>query len=254
MKRRCFLETTLPLLAAWSLIGKAAALDAMQGPVRPLALAWLREVAAACNGMRTRALSQTAWQDAMAALFARVPLTDLLVSVEFPALAERLSLPDDRAGVIDPQLPDIEGLPRRRDCLLRVFGMARGRAIVPHGHANMASAHLVVQGRMHVRHYQRIEDRDEGIVLSPSIDLHAQPGDATTVSDQRDNVHWLVAESAAAYTLDFIVLDLDPGRTTRWFDFVDIEGAQPLQDGSLLAPRLDFATAIGIYGGGGRTS
>lgn len=248
MDRRRFLEANLAALAGYSLIGRALAADTVAPSIRPLALGWLREVAAAANGLKGAQLAPTDWQDAMAALFSRVPLPDLLHAIDFEALAGQLVLPDDRAGVRDPNLPDIAGLPRREHCILRVFGMARGRAIVPHGHANMASAHLVVRGDIHVRHYDRLADEPDAIVLRPSIDRVSRPGEATTVSDDRDNVHWLVARSATAYTLDFIVLDLDPARDTRWFDFVDIDRAERLRDGRLRAPRLDFATAIRGYG------
>ncbi|MBX3724863.1 MAG: hypothetical protein KF823_02995 [Xanthomonadales bacterium] len=249
MQRRAFLcGGGLASMAVAALLPRALTARAVAAPVRAEALTWLREVAAATQGLRGGSLAQADWQQALADLFARVPLADLLASIDFPVLAAALSLPGDRAGTIDPTLPDIAGLPRWPECGLRLFGMARGRAIVPHGHANMVSAHLVVQGEMHVRHYQRERDEDAALVLRPTIDRHSGPGEATTVSDHHDNVHWLVARSAAAYTLDFIVLDLDPGRTTRWGDFVDIRAAQRLGDGRLRAPRIDFATAIARYG------
>lgn len=248
MDRRRFLQTPLLAFAAYGLIGRAVAADALSAAIRPEALRWLREIAAACQGVRGARLPAPAWQDAIEELFARVPLPDLLAAIDFERLVERLALPDDRAGVQDPQLPDIAGLPARRDCILRVFGMARGRAIIPHGHANMVSAHLVVRGEIRVRHYDRIADAPEAIRLRPTIDRVSRPGDGTTVSDDRDNVHWLVALSPAAYTLDFIVPGLAPERETRWFDFVDIDAAERLPGGDLRAPRLDFDTAIGRYG------
>jgi hypothetical protein len=159
-----------------------------------------------------------------------------------------LALRDDRAGTIDPRLPDIDGLPRWPRCGLRLFGMRKSRAIVPHGHANMMSAHLVVQGRIHVRHYDRIDEDAEAIWLRPTIDQLSCPGDGTTVSDDHDNVHWLVARTPTAWTLDFIAVDLDRSRKTRCGDFVDVHAASPTADGSLRAPRLDFAGAIARYG------
>lgn len=235
-------------MAVAALVPRAVASRALATPILAPALGWLREVAASTQGLRGGQLSQLDWQAALCELFARVPMVDLLAAIDLPHLIAAIDLPDDRAGTADPQLPDIEGLPRWPECGLRVFGMARGRAIVPHGHANMVSAHLVVRGEVHVRHYQRLHEDDEAIVLQPSIDRLSKPGDATTISDQRDNVHWLVARSEAAYTLDFIVVDIDPERTTRWGDFVDIRAAEPLAGGRLRAPRLNFAAAIARYG------
>lgn len=248
MRRRQFLEAGLASMAAVALIPRALRAQALATPMQASVLAWLREVAASTQGLRGGRLNQSDWQAALAELFERVPLTDLLEAIDLPRLIAAIELPDDRAGTADPRLPDIEGLPRWPECGLRVFGMARDRAIIPHGHANMVSAHLVVQGQIHVRHYQRLHDEETALVLLPSIDGLSGPGDASTISDDHDNVHWLVARSASAYTLDFIVVDLDSDRRTRWGDFVDIRAAHALGDGRLRVPRLDFDTAISRYG------
>lgn len=46
----------------------------------------------------------------------------------------------------------------------------KGRAIVPHGHRNMVSQHLVLQGEMRSRHYERLRDEQEWLVVRPTID------------------------------------------------------------------------------------
>jgi hypothetical protein len=248
MDRRSFLHAAIASMASAAMLRQALAADVLSPRLRPSVLAWLHEVSASTQGLRDARLAQPEWQRAMAVLFERVELTDLLDAIDFERLVARIALPHDRAGTGDPRLPDIEGLPRWPHCGLRVFGMARDRAIVPHGHANMVSAHLVVQGQVHVRHYDRVDEDGEVLYLVPTIDRLSTPGDATTVSDDRDNVHWLVARSAAAYTLDFIVVDIRQGRRTRWNDFVDVRAATRLADGRLRAPRIDFDAAIARYG------
>jgi hypothetical protein len=248
MNRRTFLHATLTGMASVAMFSRAIASGSIDGTIAEPARQWLREVAAATQGVRGATLSQREWQRAISALFDRVPLPDILAAVDFERLAGALVLPDDRAGTIDPRLPDIEGLPRWPGCGLRLFGMQQGRAIVPHGHANMMSAHLVVHGQVHVRHYDRIDEDAGTLWLRPTIDQLSSPGDGTTVSDDQDNVHWLVARSPKAWTLDFIAVDLDRSRATRWGDFVDLRAASAAPDGTLRAPRLDFQSAIARYG------
>jgi hypothetical protein len=145
--------------------------------------------------------------------------------------------------------PRLAGIPERPSYIRRVFLMAKDRAIVPHGHQNMVSGHLVVQGSFRVRHFERVRDEPEHLVLRPTIDrVRAEPGSATTVSDEKDNVHWLVATSAVAATFDVILPDLDPGRPTRFMDFVDPRRGVPLGDGTLRVPRLGPEEVFARYG------
>jgi hypothetical protein len=141
----------------------------------------------------------------------------------------------------------VEGLPRKFGT--KVFGMAQGRAIVPHGHQNMASMHVVLAGEFRLRHFERVEDQPGHLVLRPSIDRASKPGDLSSISDQRDNVHWLVATKGPAYTFDLIVVGLDPARGFDWkMDHVDVDRAERLEGGLLRARRVEFEEAIRLYG------
>src|SRR5262249_45003222 len=186
-----------------------------------------------------------------AALLARVPLAELLKVIEFEQLLARTTLPDDRATTHDPVFPPLEGIPGRPSYIRRVFLLAQDRAIVPHGHRNMVSGHLVIHGRLRVRHFDRVQDEPAHMVLRPTIDRQSEPGSATAVSDGKDNVHWLVATSRTAATFDVIVPDLDPARPTRYMDFVDPRRGESIGGGLIRAPRLDGDDVFRRYGKSG---
>ena len=187
----------------------------------------------------------------MAGLLERVPLKDLLELIDFEEMVKQVTLPDDRATTRDPIFPPLEGAPERPSCIRRVFLLRRDRAIVPHGHQNMVSGHLVIHGHLRVRHFERLRDEPAHLVLRPTIDRESHPGSATTVSDVKDNVHWLVATSDIAATFDVIVPALEPDRPTQFMDFVDPRRGEPLGDGTIRAPRLAADEVFERYGKSG---
>jgi hypothetical protein len=203
--------------------------------MRPTGHEWAKRVRQMCLDLRQAALSLVEWQRQTVGLFQHLPLEDLLATVSFDGLVRVLSLPKTRPGVIDLRLPGMEGL---SDLQLRitVLALREGVAIPPHGHHNMASVHTVLKGEIHARHYERLSDEPGYLILRPSIDRRLGPGESTSVSDQRDNVHWLLARRGPAYLLDVLLPALDPSRP--WGrDDVDLTNATLLPDGALRAPR-----------------
>ena len=215
----------------WSLGGYALARlllsrEALAGPVRKEVQAWAVRTHELCNEAQGGKLAPAEWQRQVEALYSRVSLLELLAAIDFDRLAAAMKLPDDRAEAVQVPFPQVEGLPRV--FATKLFGMSQGRAIVPHGHQNMASMHLV---------------------LRPTIDRASKPGDLSSISDERDNVHWLVATKGPAYTFDVIISGLNPERGFNWkMDHVDVDGAERLKGGLLRARRIGFDEAIRRYG------
>ncbi|MGH3054084.1 MAG: hypothetical protein ACRDL7_03785, partial [Gaiellaceae bacterium] len=117
--------------------------------------------------------------------------------------------------------------------------LRKGRANPPHAHDSTVSAHYVLRGQLRARHFERVRDEPGHILLRPTIDRGVGPGAATSVSDQRDNVHWHVAE-ADSVLLDIMWMGIDPSRppSTR---FVDPVRADKVAEGVLRAPRIESA-------------
>jgi hypothetical protein len=246
--RRSFLEAGLAPFVVVSFLDTVCAYGLVPTAVAPVLESWLRRLHGLCSDLRGAALPATIWQDEIAALLGHVPLDELLRLMDFERLVARIRLPDDRATTRDPVFPPLDGVPAQPSYIRRLFVMAENRAIVPHGHQNMVSGHLVIHGSLRVRHFERVRDEPTHLVLRPTIDRQSSPGTATTVSDERDNVHWLVATSKVAATFDVIVTDLDPARPTRFTDFVDPRRAEGVGEGLLRAPRLGIDEAFERYG------
>ncbi|NNB85001.1 hypothetical protein HJC10_00850 [Corallococcus exiguus] len=240
-------EVLLQALTGYALIPMLLRQDALAGPVRKEVQAWLSRTHQLCSDVHDRKLEPREWQQQVEALFARVPLSELVRAIDADRLKPGLELPDDRAGAMSAPLPRVEGLPRVFGT--KLFGLAQGRAIVPHGHQNMVSMHVVLAGEFHLRHFERVESQPKHLVLRPSIDRVSGPGDLSSISDQHDNVHGLVATKGPAYTFDLIVDRLDPALGFAWkLDYVDVDGAEPLAGGLLRARRIEFDEAVRRYG------
>ena len=234
-------------LGGYALVRMLLEREALAGPVRQEVQAWAVRTYELCHDAQGRKIAPGEWQRQVEALYSRVPLPDLLQAIDFDRLASGMTLPDNRAEALHAPFPQVEGVPRV--FATKVFGMAQGRAIVPHGHRNMASMHLVLKGEFHLRHFDRVEDQPEHLVLRPTIDRTSKPGDLSSISDERDNVHWLVATKGPAYTFDVIISGLNPERGFNWkMDHVDVNGAERMNGGLLRARRIEFDEAIRRYG------
>ena len=107
-------------------------------------------------------------------------------------------------------LSKVEGLPANLGFGKQIFGCKKGQSIVPHGHANMCTGFIVLKGKWHGKHYDRVETHADHYVIKPTIDRHFEPGDLSTISDHKDNVHWFKSESDAAYIFNVHVIGYDP--------------------------------------------
>lgn len=193
------------------------------------------------------------WQAAIERLDASVPVSELVAYLDIDRLVRAFRYPTLLAEVADPVLPAHVLAPgRRRSWFVRVFGLRRGGAIIPHVHNRMASAHLVVAGALRVRTHDRVRDLADAVVLRPSIDREYGRGEVLSMSEQRDNQHWLHALRDRSLTFDVGVVDVAPARdftlpaNANHMIFVDA-GAAPQADGLVVAPVLTFEACARKY-------
>jgi hypothetical protein len=206
---------------------------------------WAHNLLDLNHGLERGDLSVVEWQDRVAALNAAVPVGDLVHYLDIDEIAGAFRYPTLLAEIAEPSLP-AQVLPdgRGRRWFLRLFGMRRGGAIIPHVHNNMVSAHLVISGRFHARTHHRIADQDGAVLLRPSMDRTIAVGDIITMSDQRDNAHWLVAETDRSMTFDVGVVDLPASWTyghkaNAYQIFIDPD-RNPERNGVIVAPVMSF--------------
>ena len=208
---------------------------------------WLSLQGELARGLAQRTLSEASWHRGV---------NELSSQVDLESLAHELR----RARIRDAGEPfghdpkkrfvtvlDDEERPVRLGYGLALFDFGPDSVITPHAHRFMASAHMVVDGRVRVRTYDRIRDEENAIVVRPTQDVLAEPGHAAAMTTPKDNVHWFAPRSKKAMTIDVIVDGLEPGRERYLIEPIDPLRAIPLSDGNFRAPLLSFERSMERY-------
>jgi hypothetical protein len=244
--RRQLCQGTLGLALSWSFLGTLAACDAFPDEISPIARAWLLELDELARSVKDGTITQVEWQDRVEQLYARVELTEILALLDPEELLRRASFDDARELGVPFRFPRFQGLPAELGFRHPVFALRRGQSIPAHGHDNMVTSFLVLSGSFHARHFDRLEDEPEHMIVRSTIDATFTPGSVSTISDFRDNVHWFVAQSDTGLLFNTHIHHIDPAVSAHGRVFIDPDG-EPLDDGSLrvskLTPREAFALA-----------
>ncbi len=247
VNRRDFSKTTLGSLLAYSLLETICGHDVLANGVKPIAARWLEELNDRTRDLRGQKLTQLQWQTETERLFQQVNLPEFLSYVNFDRLSKDLKLKDKGERAFRPQFPEVEGLPTELVFGHQMFALKKGRSVVPHGHNNMATGFLILNGEFHGRHYDRLEDEEAHMIIKPSIDRRFDVGEFSTVSDFKDNVHWFQAISETAYLFNIHVLNVDPKVQKHGRVYIDPHGEE-LADGKIRAKKLRAGEAYKLYG------
>lgn len=247
LTRREFHEGLLGSLLTWSLLDTICGSEALAAPVRMATSEWLKRVNGLAQDLRGEKLSQVEWQNTCEELFSQVDLPQLLKAIDFEKLTSEAKLADRGASHLKLSLDKVEGVPEKLVFGRQIFGLKEGRSVIPHGHDNMTSAFLILGGSFRGRHFDRIETQDEHFLIKPTIDKTFESGGCSTVSDDRDNVHWFEALEEGSYILNIHVLGLVPGVPATGRVYLDPQGEQ-LADGLIRARKIGYAECNKLYG------
>ena len=209
---------------------------------------WAQDVADLNRDLAAAKIALTDWQDRIAALDTGVDLAELRRYLDFDRLTKAMAFPTNLAETADPRFPaTINVAGTERPWFIRFFGLKKRGAIIPHVHNNMVSAHLVIEGQFHARTFDRVSDLPEegAVLLRPKLDGAIKPGEAVTMSDDRDNSHWLIAQQDRSFTFDVGVLNLSKTRTyglkANDYNMIFVDPtAKPNGQGLVRAPTLSF--------------
>ena len=196
--------------------------------------------------LKQEKLGALEWQQQVAELFGQVELPELLKFIDFDKLTADVEFREQGERSLKATLPEVEGLPTELVFGHQVFALSKGRSVVPHGHDNMATAFLILKGDFQGRHYDRLENEREHMIIRPTLDRAFKVGECSTVSDEKDNVHWFTATSETAFIFNIHVLNVMEGKTTGRV-YVDPNGEE-LSDGRIRARKLKSAEAYKLYG------
>ena len=183
------------------------------------------------------------WQSEVERLARDVDRRELLEQVDFDAIEKSMDLTNPGGTKKIVRLSD-----QRVQFGAAIFGLRQRNAITPHAHKHMVSAHMVIKGELHARNFDRVAEEPGHLIIEPSVDTTIRPGDVSTMSSQRNNVHWFTALTPAAFTLDVIIDSLTPNEKPYVIELLDPNGAQRLPNGQRRARLIDWKESVRLYG------
>lgn len=213
---------------------------------------WAREVVGLKDDLKAGAIDVVGWQSRIERLNRSVDVSDLARYLEFEAVTREFRYDGLLAEVNDPVLPtEVVDAAGMSGWFVRCFGLAKGGAVIPHVHNNMVSAHMVISGSFHARTHDRLADLPEqdAVLLRPTRDSLIGVGDVISMSDRRNNQHWLVAQENRSITFDVGVVGLDSsweyGHEAEGYNMIFIDPTvRPEDNGSIVAPRITFHEGV----------
>jgi len=248
LTRRGFSQQALGSLLTYSLLETLCAHDAFADGVRPRTVKWLADVNELGRQVRGQKLPEVAWQEQIEKLFSQVNLPELLELIDFDRLTRGIKMVDRGALSLSFKFPRVEGLPTEYVFGKQIFALKQGRSVVPHGHNNMATAFLVLKGNLHGRHYDRLEDLPDAYIIRPTIDRKFTPGECSTVSDHKDNIHWFEALTEPAFIFNIHVFNVTPGLGQPTGRVYLNPLGEKLAGGKIKAPHIDYHTSVKLFG------
>lgn len=244
LDRRSFFRNC-SAFAAFAAVGELAL--AAEFTVSSTARRWLALHGELARGLRSGALEQGQWHAGVNSLARDLDLEHLASELR-RARVKDAGPPFGH----DPQKRFVtvlndEGRPQKLGYGLALFDFRPGSVITPHAHQHMVSAHLVIEGRVRVRTFDRIRDESDALLIQPALDLVAEPGYSAAMTSAKDNVHWFAPRTRRAMTLDVIIDGLDAGQAAYLIQPVDPLGGVRLHDGSIRAPLVSFERSMALY-------
>ncbi len=171
---------------------------------------WFKDLVELSADLRGQKLKDLEFQAKMEDLYRRVDLAELVKAVKLDEIEKNTRLPDNGAASVGFDLRRVEGVPAELRFGKQIFALKKGRSIVPHGHSNMCTGFIVLKGSFRGRHYDRLETQAEHYVIKPTIDRTFKAGELSTISDQKDNIHWFEALSETGFVFNVHVNGYDP--------------------------------------------
>jgi hypothetical protein len=249
LSRREFTQQTLGSLLTLSFLDLVCGSPALAAPMRAVTSEWLKDLDDLGRSLKGQKVKQTDWQKKVEELFARVDVAEFLKVIDFEKLTKDVALPDHGARSLRPALPEVEGLPKELVFGRQIFAVKKGRSVVPHGHNNMATAFLVLKGGFRGRLFDRVQDiGEEQMLIRPTIDRSFAVGEPSTISDEKDNIHWFEGTTETAFLFNIHVMNITPGKKEATGRVYLNPNGEKVDGGLIRAPRITYEESVKLFG------
>jgi hypothetical protein len=208
---------------------------------------WIDRQEELAFALRSGSLSALNWHDEVNRIAGEVDVDELMVETS-RGLVTTAGAPFMR----DPVKRRIrflneDGQARHLSYAAATFTFGPENVITPHGHKHMASAHMVVGGKVRIRTFDRISDEENALVIRPTGDHIGEVGSAAAMTTAKDNIHWFSPITSRSVTFDVIVDGLDQGQEAYLIQPVDPLAGLHRSDGTIVAPILTFEESMNRY-------
>ena len=210
---------------------------------------WFSELHRIGEGLEKQSNKALLWQADMSKHYAKAPIAEIIKSIDLDKIRRKMDY--SKKGECFIRIPmgfNSEDLSHeKRQVVVKVAGVKKGGAVPPHGHENMVSAFMVLDGKLRVRQFDKLYEKKGEIAVKKSFDQVQTPGEWTSVSDKKDNCHWLESVGDEAMFFSTKVVELKHGARVRGRIYFDHDRAKKVGDGILLAEKLAYSHAIERY-------
>jgi hypothetical protein len=246
--RREFNAKLLGSLMTYGLIETLFARDLLGDGIKPVVAQWVRDLHQLGQDLKDQKLKDVDFQAKLEELYRRVDLPELLRFLDLDRVSQTVKYPARGAANLGVDLGKIEGLPQRLVFGKQIFAMQKGRSVVPHGHDNMCTGFIILRGDFIGKHYDRLEDNVDHYLIKPTIDRTFKPGECSTISDHKDNVHWFQATSETGFIFNIHVMGYNPDNPKNSARvYVDPDGER-VAGGLIKAKKISSAECHKKYG------
>ncbi|QDU80140.1 hypothetical protein Pla110_18630 [Polystyrenella longa] len=218
---------------------------------------WIEKLHTNSVNLGSHQVSALHWQEAMDQIYAGVPMNQLKQRLDFESLRKTIldQMPADRGELFHrvelqatASQESTDTKEPRRALITKVAHVRKGSSIPPHGHSNMVSAFLCVSGEFEVRQYDRLEDQDNHMIVRQTVhDKNAGVGTWSSISDYRNNIHWLTAKTNDCYLFTSKLINVEDHRQLRGRINIDIHRADQLGTDTFKAPKITSREAAELF-------
>ena len=248
LSRRTFNQSLVSSVLTLTLVKSLDQLEVLAGPVRPIVRKWLNEMEEVTRELRNKRVAPLEWQHHIESLLSRVEMSDLLTAIDYDRLSKTAVFPEDHESAEDIHFAKTKGLPADLSFAPYFYALRKGAAIVPHGHRNMTSMHMMLKGQAQGWQFERVADEKEYLTIKPTSDSIQNVGAVTTVSDNSTNIHWFKALTEPVFMFNIGVFGINPAKDFSGRDYIDPLGGEKLKDGLIRARRIEVKDAYRLYG------
>ncbi len=253
--RRDAIKLSAGSLLAASFLNHAASIGCAMGPVEDHLESWKQRLGSVSNKLGKGAISGLQWQEEMDRIYGDTPIPDLLKTIQFDDLKEGILKQDLKTRgelFVDIAIPGVAdavtGSEPDQVLISKLAYVQKGRNIPPHGHGNMVSAFLCVSGDFRVQLFDKIEDHQDEMIVRQTLDeKHATVGTWSSISDYKNNVHWLTANSANCFLFTCKLIRLEPQRKMQGRINIDLREPNVVGSNTYRAKKITFSQAAALY-------